>query len=176
MTIQKRYMVDNGLLNLFLYNGETKLLENMVAIELNRRFRNTPEDTLLYYYNKTIEIDFCVPSERLAIQVAYNLCDTATYEREVGGITRFLKVFPAYQGLIITRDEEKEIPLENHTIQVIPIWKWLFLRHNINNVRVILACGGEEIRVDQEHETYIDFIRVNLIPVSYGLSLDCIFQ
>ena len=125
MTIQKRYMADNGLLNLFLYNGETKLLENMVAIELNRRFRNTPEDTLLYYYNKTIEIDFCVPSERLAIQVAYNLGDTATYEREVGGITRFLKVFPAYQGLIITRDEEKEIPLENHTIQAIPIWKWL---------------------------------------------------
>ena len=125
MTIQKRYMADNGLLNLFLYNGETKLLENMVAIELNRRFRNTPEDTLLYYYNKTIEIDFCVLSERLAIQVAYNLGDTATYEREVGGITRFLKVFPAYQGLIITRDEEKEIPLENHTIQAIPIWKWL---------------------------------------------------
>ena len=97
----------------------------MVAIELNRRFRNTPEDTLLYYYNKTIEIDFCVPSERLAIQVAYNLGDTATYEREVGGITRFLKVFPEYEGLIITRDEEKEISLEHHTIQVIPIWKWL---------------------------------------------------
>ncbi len=48
----KRYVADNGILNLFLFQGETKLLENMVAIELNRRFRNTTEETLLYYFNK----------------------------------------------------------------------------------------------------------------------------
>ncbi len=70
-TLQKRYVADNGILNLFLFQGETKLLENMVAIELNRRFRNTTEETLLYYFNKNVEIDFCVPSAQLAIQVSY---------------------------------------------------------------------------------------------------------
>lgn len=124
-TIQKRYVADNGILSLFLFQGETKLLENIVAIELNRRYRNTEEETLLYYYNRNIEIDFCVPTERIAIQVAYNLNDETTYEREVGGLLKFLKAFPGYKGCIITRDYEKRITIENEEIEVIPVWKWL---------------------------------------------------
>lgn len=124
-TIQKRYVADNGILNLFLYQGEAKLLENIVAIELNRRYRNTPEETRLYYYNKNCEVDFCVPSEKVAIQVAYNLSDAVTYEREVGGLRKFLKAFPEYQGYVITRDEEDELTIGDRTIQVIPVWKWL---------------------------------------------------
>ncbi len=124
-TLQKRYVADNGILNLFLFQGETKLLENMVAIELNRRFRNTPEETSLYYFNKNIEIDFCVPSAQLAIQVAYNLNDDATYEREVGGLLKFLKSFKDYRGYIITRDYKTVIEENGYTIEVIPIWEWL---------------------------------------------------
>ena len=124
-TLQKRYVADNGILNLFLFQGETKLLENMVAIELNRRFRNTTEETLLYYFNKNIEIDFCVPSAQLAIQVSYNLNDEATYEREVGALIKFLKAYPGYHGYIITRDYETQIEADGHTIEVVPIWKWL---------------------------------------------------
>ena len=37
-TQKKFYFIDNGLLNLFLMNSETLLLENMVAVELCRRF------------------------------------------------------------------------------------------------------------------------------------------
>ena len=125
MTLQKRYMADNGILNLFLFRGETKLLENMVAVELNRRFRNTAEETLLYYYNKNVEVDFCIPSARIAIQVAYSLDDDATYEREVGSLQKFLKAFPEYRGLIITRDTERRIEADGRTIEVVPVWKWL---------------------------------------------------
>lgn len=96
-------MADNVLLNLFLLNGQTKLLENIVAIELNRRYRNTQEETLLYYYNKNVEIDFCVPSEKLAIQVSYSLTDSNTYEREVGALDSFLKKNPDYSAMIVTR-------------------------------------------------------------------------
>ncbi len=124
-TVKKRYMADNGLLNLFLFQGETKLLENVVAIELNRRYRNTEEETRLYYYSKNTEIDFCIPSERLAIQVSYNLNEESTYEREVGGLVRFLKAFPDYRGCIITRDEERTIVIEGRDIDVVPVWKWL---------------------------------------------------
>lgn len=129
VTLQKRYVADNGILNLFLFQGETKLLENLVAIELNRRFRNTTEETFLYYFNKNVEIDFCIPSEKTAIQVAYCLTDSATYEREVGGLQKFLKAFPDYQGYILTRDFQSQIELGEHTIEVIPIWKWLLSKY-----------------------------------------------
>lgn len=124
-TIQKRYMADNGLLNLFMLNGQTKLLENIVAIELNRRYRNTQEETLLYYYNKNVEIDFCIPSEKLAIQVSYSLTDSNTYEREVGALDSFLKKNPDYSAMIVTRDQQNRIELDGHTIDVLPVWKWL---------------------------------------------------
>lgn len=124
-TIRKRYVADNGILNLFLFNGETKLLENMVAIELNRRYRNTFEETLLYYYNRNYEIDFCIPSEKMAIQVAYNLNDDATAEREITALRKFLNAFPEYEGCIITRDSEAEINIDNKIVKVIPVWKWL---------------------------------------------------
>ena len=129
-TIQKRYVADNGILNLFLFQGETKLLENIVAIELNHRYRNTSEETLLYYYNRNCEIDFCIPSEKIAIQVSYNLNDETTYEREIGSLRKFLKTFPEYQGYIITRDEESEITLYDKKIHIIPVWKWLLLASN----------------------------------------------
>ena len=125
-SIQKRYVADNGILNLFLYQGETSLLGNMVAIELNRRYRNTQEDTRLYYYNRNIEVDFCIPQEHLAIQVSYNMDDAATQDREIGALKKFLQVFPDYSGMVITRDSEAEITIsDNKTIKVVPIWKWL---------------------------------------------------
>ena len=123
--LQKRYVVDNGILNLFLFQGETKLLENIVATALNERFRNTPDETRLYYYNRNIEVDFCVPSAHIALQVAYNLNDEATYEREVGGLQKFLSAFPDYHGYIVTRDYETTITAGDNVIKVIPVWKWL---------------------------------------------------
>lgn len=126
-TIKKRYIADNGILNLFLYQGETKLLENIVAVELNRKYRNTEEETLLYYYNRNIEIDFCIPTEKTAIQVAYNINDETTYEREIGGLAKFLNAFPKYKGIVITRDYEKDIVVDRKEIQIIPVWKWLLM-------------------------------------------------
>ncbi len=128
--VQKRYVADNGILNLFLYQGETKLLENMVAIELNRRYRNTEEETRLYYYNKNIEIDFCIPTAHLALQVAYNLNEADTYDREIGGLRKFLSAFPDFEGCVITRDEERTIQAPapgGKEIKVIPVWKWLLM-------------------------------------------------
>lgn len=124
-TLQKRYVADNGILNLFLFEGETKLLENVVAIELSRRYRNTPEELRLYYYNKNIEVDFCIPMEKLAIQVSYTLHDDATYSREIGGLMKLLKTYPEYKGCVITRDEESVIEADGFRIDVLPVWKWL---------------------------------------------------
>ena len=124
-TIVKRYFADNGILNLFLTGGETKLLENIVAIHLNKLYHNTAEELRLFYYNKGIEIDFCIPEANKAIQVSYSIDDFDTYEREVGGLVKFLKAFRQYQGTIITWDTERQITEDGTTIEVIPVWKWL---------------------------------------------------
>ena len=124
-TIMKRYFADNGILNIFLFNGETKLLENLVAVHLNRLYHNTKEELRLFYYNKNVEVDFCVPEINQAIQVAYAIDDAETYEREVGGLVKFLKSFKNYHGIIITWDTEKTIQEGGLSIEVLPIWKWL---------------------------------------------------
>lgn len=124
-TIMKRYFADNGILNNFLFNGETKLLENLVAVHLNRCYPNTKEELRLFYYNKGVEVDFCVPEKKLAVQVSYNIDDAETYEREVGGLVKFLKTFKTYHGIIVTWDTEQTINEEGITVEVIPVWKWL---------------------------------------------------
>ena len=83
------------------------------------------EELRLFYYNKGVEVDFCVPEKNLAIQVSYNIDDAETYEREVGGLVKFLKTFKAYHGIIVTWDTEQTINEEGITVEVIPVWKWL---------------------------------------------------
>ena len=55
-TQKKYYFIDNGFLNLFLINAETSLLENMVAVELFRRYGKDN----VYYLNADKEIDFII--------------------------------------------------------------------------------------------------------------------
>lgn len=124
-TIEKRYFADNGILNNFLINGETKLLENIVAIHLHKQYRNTEDELRLFYYSKGAEVDFCIPESNEAIQVSYSIDDPLTYEREVGGIAKFLKAHKQYHGVIVTWDTDRQIVENGETIDVIPIWKWL---------------------------------------------------
>lgn len=124
-TIMKRYFADNGILNNFFINGETKLLENIVAIQLNKLYHNTEDETRLFYYNKGVEVDFCIPEIELAIQVSYKIDDIDTYDREVDGLIKFLKAYKQYRGIIITWDTERQITEDGITIEVVPVWKWL---------------------------------------------------
>ncbi|MBR1940753.1 MAG: ATP-binding protein [Bacteroidaceae bacterium] len=114
---KKYYFVDNGLLNLFLMNPETSLLENMVAVELCRKYGKEN----VFYLNSEKEIDFVVPEEKLAIQVSYSIKDYATWEREVPPLMKYAKAHPDWKCLLITYDEEST----EEGISTIPIWKWL---------------------------------------------------
>lgn len=126
-TTVKRYFADNGILGLFYTDGETKLLENIVAAHLNKQYRNTPDESRLFYYSKGVEVDFCIPETNTAIQVSYSIGDDSTYEREVGGLMKFLKAFKQYHGLVITWDTELQITENGISIEVLPIWKWLLM-------------------------------------------------
>ncbi len=122
-TKPKYYYTDNGILNLFLLDAKTSLLENLVAITLLRKYGR---ENAVYFYNKNIEVDFYVQETATAIQVCYDLtgADT-TLDREVTALLKLSKVIECRQLLIITRDEERIIEMKGMSIQVIPIWKWL---------------------------------------------------
>lgn len=119
-TTKKTYFYDNGLLNLFLFRPETKLLENLVAITLYRRYGEE-----LYYYNKNVEVDFFVPSQGLALQVSYALRDEQTRRREVSALIALSRFMPLRQTLIISKDQEEVIEEEGMVIKVVPVWKWI---------------------------------------------------
>lgn len=121
----KYYFIDNGFLNLFLLNGETSLLENLVALELFRRFGHDSEHDTVYFYNSGVEIDFYVPEKEWAIQVSYSLSDIDTRKRETTALEKITKVLPCRRRTIITYDSEESIVDSKGDIDVVPCWKWL---------------------------------------------------
>ncbi len=119
-TSKKHYFTDNGLLNLFLSDAETSLLENLCAIHLYKRYGDE-----LYYYNKGIEVDFYIPSDQLAIQVCYDMKADMTVDREKGALIKLASHLEIKRAMIITRDSEGEIEEDGLKIEVMPVWKWL---------------------------------------------------
>lgn len=124
-TAKKHYFTDNGLLSIFLTDSKSPLLENLVAITLNKKYNHDAEMPHLYYYNRNIEVDFYVPEEGLAIQVSYTLEDADTRKRETSALVALHQLHPLRKAVIITYDEEETIEAEGLQIEVIPIWKWL---------------------------------------------------
>ena len=120
----KHYFYDNGLLNNYLIDPQSRLLENLVAITLTKRYGGQEEDNL-YYYNKSVEVDFYVPSEGLGIQVSYSLRNYDTRERETDALLKMNKAFRLRCMMIITMDEEETVNVGETSIEVVPIWKWL---------------------------------------------------
>jgi len=118
---KKYYFIDNGILNLFLLDPQTSLLENLVAIQLRRLYGDD-----VYFYHNNVEVDFYIPEVQLAVQACYHLNDTeTTRKREVKALLQFAKHVEVKKMVIITKDEEDIISEGGMEIEVLPIWKWL---------------------------------------------------
>lgn len=118
-TNKKYYFLDNGILNLFLIDQDTKLLENLVYIQLRRL------GCTAYFLKRKQEVDFYVPENNWLIQVSYSISDKETLEREVKSLHLSMKEFNLQKAYIITHNEEKTINFEWGVIEVIPLWQWL---------------------------------------------------
>ena len=122
-TSPKYYFMDTGLLGLMLLDCKTTQLENLVAVELIRRygFEN------VYFFENNIEVDFYVPSENLAIQVSMQVLeDVDTLERETRAFVKLNDFIPNTKCLLITNSEETTLKCDDIEIDMIPAWKWLF--------------------------------------------------
>ena len=120
MANRKYYFSDNGILNLFLLDPATSLLENMVAIQLRHFYGDD-----FYFYHNGIEVDFVIPENKTAIQVSYSISDETTKKREADALMALNKVMPMERLVIITKDEETSIEVGETRIEVVPLWKWL---------------------------------------------------
>lgn len=125
-TACKYYFVDNGVLDLFLINGDTMLLENAVALALFRKYGHDADNERVFFYNDKVEVDFYVPEEELAIQVSYSMTQSDdTFEREVSALGKLPNVKPCKRRLVLTNSESGELQDEYGTIEIMPVWKWL---------------------------------------------------
>ena len=122
-TQRKYYFIDNGILNLFLTDPETSLLENMVAIHLVKRWADR-----VFFYHNGVEVDFYLPDAEQLIQVSYSLDDPDTLQRETEALTKVAKHMNVNDLLIITKDEETVLEKDDKTIKVVPLWKWVLER------------------------------------------------
>ena len=122
-TSPKYYFTDNGILNLFLIDASSSLLENMVAVNLLRKYGRSDG---VFFYNKGVEVDFYIPDACTAIQVCYNLDNSdGTLDREVKGLLKIGGVLECKKLMIITRDTERALEVDGKKIEVVPVWKWL---------------------------------------------------
>ena len=118
---RKYYFIDNGILSLFLIDPNTSLLENIVAVNLRRKYGEE-----CYFFNTPkAEVDFYVPEQSLAVQVSYSISDAETRKREVAGLMAIANYLNARELVIVTKDDEETIDVMGKKIDVIPLWKWL---------------------------------------------------
>ena len=121
-TSPKYYFMDSGLVGLMLLDCKSAQLENLVAIELVRRYGVEN----IFYFENNVEIDFYVPDEKLAIQVSLKVLDDMdTRERETRAFVKLHNFIPESRSLIITNSEEATLECEGIQIAVLPAWKWL---------------------------------------------------
>lgn len=118
----KYYFTDNGLLNLFLFNKDSILLENIVAISLYKKYKNN----LCYLKSsKTgIDVDFYIDERSLAIQVIYELSQESR-DREINNLLKLSKAYGVEELMIITYRDEDIIEQDGKTIKVVPLYKFL---------------------------------------------------
>ena len=123
LSSKKVYVNDLGFSKIFKFNeNRGRLLENLVFIELKRRSKE------IYYHKAKKECDFVIKKglEIIeAIQVATNMDDIDTRNREVVGLIDAMKTYNLKEGLILTEDEEGVEQHLDKTIRIVPIWRWL---------------------------------------------------
>jgi predicted AAA+ superfamily ATPase len=101
------------------------LLENLVALQLFRIYGHDIDNERVFFYLDGYEVDFYIPEDELAIQVAYSLHDEDTRKRETEALLKLPNRLPCSRRLLLTYDEEDTIADKFGVIEVMPVWKWI---------------------------------------------------
>lgn len=126
-SVKKYYFIDNGILNLFLVDSETSLLENFVAVTLCKKYGREN----VVYLKGDKEIDFYIEETNTAIQVSYSIKDDNTRNREVDALCRYAQTNKDVKLMIITWEEKENLVVDGVSIEVVPVLDWIlnFVHH-----------------------------------------------
>lgn len=120
-SVKKHYFIDNGLLNIFLTNPDSALLENACAVSLHRVYGDS-----LCFYRRNVEVDFYVPDEGLAVQSCWSMSDPDTRARELGALSKLHARNPLRRMVVVTHDEADIVTLpDGSTVEILPLAEWL---------------------------------------------------
>jgi len=121
---KKVYSIDNGFSGVnsgSFSEDKGKMLENMVFLALRKKYKE------IFYFQEKGECDFLTKEGTKItqlIQVCYDLTEQ-NKDREINGLLEAMKEFKFNQGLILTYKQEDEFKIEDKTIKLLPVWKWL---------------------------------------------------
>lgn len=123
---KKVYCIDVGLAKKVGFSFSPNMgrwMENMVWVELKRRGKS------IYYYKTSSlkEVDFYLPKDREFIQVTQSLDDSETRTREIQSLLEAASEIEKKVKLTIVTERQKEtIESDGKTIEVVPIYEWLW--------------------------------------------------
>lgn len=130
---EKVYVIDNG----FIANRENSLLgenigwrlENVVLVELLRRYSSQADD--IYFYKPTSrskEVDFVVCRQGVVvelIQVAYSVSENKTFKRETDALIDAAEKLQNEKLSIVCLDDSRDVEIQGHTIHIKSAIDWL---------------------------------------------------
>ena len=125
---RKIYSIDTGLAEIIGFrftNNYGRFMENLVFIELKRRFK---KENLFYYLKDGFETDFVIKQglkTKQLIQVCYKIEDEKTRNRELKSLIKAGEELKCRDLLVITWDYEAEEKFKNKKIIYKSLWKWL---------------------------------------------------
>ncbi|MGF3553715.1 MAG: ATP-binding protein [Thermoplasmatota archaeon] len=129
---RKIYFIDNGFINTLstrFTKNIGRLYENIVAIDLLRRFSQNNNVKLCYWKNRTgKEVDFVIKEDlkiKQLIQVCYDIEYYDTKKREIDALIKGSDYLKCKNLLVITKDYEGVEEIKNRKIKFLPLTKWL---------------------------------------------------
>lgn len=124
MNPKKVYTIDPAIVHRLGFNfsqNKGRVLENIVYLELLRRGKD------VFFYSGKNECDFIIKEGMkitAALQISWIL-NNSNIKREIDGLREAMHTYNLKQGLLITADSGVINQINDDSIHVIPVWKWL---------------------------------------------------
>ena len=118
----KLYAIDTGFKTIFSISQDIgRVIENVVMLHLRRN------NMALHYWAGKQETDFVYDAEDgiRMVNVCYDLSNAETKTRELNSLLEAMQQHNTGNATLITMEMEELITIDNKSINIIPLWKWL---------------------------------------------------
>jgi len=126
ISLSKIYLLDNSFKTYLGFSFSKDIghyYENIVFGELKRRGGE------IYYFKNRFECDFIhkdfLKNKIIAYQVAYDITEEQTFEREIAGLKRTMENLGIKEGILINSELDEVITEPDKQIKILPLWKFL---------------------------------------------------